>query len=74
MGDVNKKDLYVQLKLKAIRNGGVFNTADLDYSFQSEVSYTMMEKGLMELLAKWGDDVIGAVQTIPEEPAKPARR
>ncbi len=71
MGDVNKKDIYVQISLKAIRNGEVFNTVNLDYPTQSEVSYTMMEKGLMELLASWGDAALKAA--LPEAKPGPAK-
>ncbi len=67
MGDVNKKDIYVQLSLKAIRDGKVFNGAELDYPSQSEVSYTMMEKGLLELLASWGDAAIKAGQPMAKK-------
>lgn len=52
--NVEVPDIYVEVTLRAVRNGAVWNEIKVDYPGQSEVSYYAIEHVLSDALKSLG--------------------
>lgn len=52
--NVETPDIYVEVTLRAVRNGAVWNEIKVDYPGQSEASYYAIEHVLSEALKSLG--------------------
>ena len=50
------KNMYVTLKLTAVKNGAVWQESELKYPNQSEETYTELEDRLAKMLVQMGLD------------------
>ena len=72
--NVATPDIYVEVTLRAVRNGAVWSEIKVDYPGQSEASYYAIEHVLSEALkslgAAIGQDVLVNSPTTADTPKK----